>query len=807
MGRLGGVGVGVAWLCLAAPAGAQVLPSDLGDEPVRLSADSVVFDSKRDLYEAEGNVVVTQAGREIRADWLVFHEPTGEGVATGDVSIREGPDSLTASFLQFDVDTGHGVVFDGNLDSEGSGFEMRGAEIAKTGDETYSFVDATFTTCDCPDRGDREPWQFSAADADLEIGGYATARNASFDVLGVPTLWLPWLAVPVKTERQTGLLLPDLGVSNRNGFELGLPFFWAAADPINVTLTPRWLQDRGFKGEADVEYVVGPRSRGDIYASVLRDDKIVPFSRATPYGRNRWAVLGRQDFFLPSQAAALRLKADFAFVSDNQYPIDFDELSDRRKDRFLESTAFVTRAFGSSGGVGAVASMRYADDLQNPDDRDRDDFLFQQPGATVTALPRSLPFAKFLVTSFDADYAYFGLNSRDFPACCGTTPGASPITNADGLFVDTGIDGLPNGRERVDGVFSDLHKDDFSSGGPEGNGVFEEGELLADRGHRVDLWPRLGAPLLLADHLELYPEVGWRETLYESDARGFERRGMFTGRIDARTRLQRSLGRLVTHIVEPRVGYAVVTSPGQTGHPLFVPRTRVPQDRLRQFEFENVVADRADRIEAFNGLSYGVANRFYRRVSAGRAPSLLADISLSNQYDFERGRFGAIYLDGRVHPLPGVNASVGLGVDPEAGDVSEGLADVRYAHPAGHILRLQYRYLRDIPAFFEDFSVQNERFENFVAVRRVSQGHIATRLALTAQWSARYAIVYSFEEDLLVEQGGALEYLSRCGCWSVGVALAQSRNRGLSVRVLYRIVGLGNASGSSLGNLGLVDGS
>jgi LPS-assembly protein len=59
----------------------------------------------------------------------------------------------------------------------------------------------------------------SASEIDVEVEGYGTARNTTVDVLGVPLLWLPWMVYPIKTERQTGFLFPDLSLGSRNGFD------------------------------------------------------------------------------------------------------------------------------------------------------------------------------------------------------------------------------------------------------------------------------------------------------------------------------------------------------------------------------------------------------------------------------------------------------------------------------------------------------------------------------------------------------------------------------------------------------------
>ena len=108
-----------------------------------------------------------------------------------------------------------------------------------------------------------------------------------------------------------------------------------------------------------------------------------------PFGRNRWATWGKQDVFLPGD---VRAKSDFAFASDNQYPTDFGELGEYRNNRFLQSTAFAQRNFGADGRFGLLGGADYADDLQSPDDSDRDQFLLQRlPELDFSVLPAPTP--------------------------------------------------------------------------------------------------------------------------------------------------------------------------------------------------------------------------------------------------------------------------------------------------------------------------------------------------------------------------------------------------------------------------------
>jgi hypothetical protein len=373
------------------------------------------------------------------------------------------------------------------------------------------------------------------------------------------------------------------------------------------------------------------------------------------------------------------------------------------------------------------------------------------------------------------------------------------LVSADGRFFDTGLDGLPDSAEQGrTGLEAgpDLNLDDAAlPGGTENDGLFQEGELLADDGHRALFTPRLGAPLRLLDAVELYPEVGWYETLYGSDAQGFERRGFLTGRADLRTRLRRRYGE-ISHLLEPRLGWALVTDVSQSGNPLYVPATAVPQRRVRQLDLENVTRDRADRVEEFNALTLALGNRLYQRPGApGEAAVPLADFVLSGQYDFAQEEFGGVFLDGRLFPFAGATARLGLGFDPEQAELDEGLAGLAFRDERGDRFSLEYRYLREVPRFFEAFPQENPRFDGFSEeFERVNQVALGFRIALNPQWGLAWRGAYSFERGLLLGNLGALEYISKCRCWALRLEVSQSRGRGVGVGVRYAFTGLGDDS-------------
>jgi lipopolysaccharide assembly outer membrane protein LptD (OstA) len=768
-----------------APAGAQGIPGlersvrDAKTQAVEISADILEYEAAREVYVASGDVLVSQGARTLNADWIAFNPQTGVGVASGNVRLVEGEDTLVADFVEFEIETLQGIVRNGRLESPDSQFKIAGASIEKTGERTYRLEDATFTTCFCEDEECAEPWSIRARQADLEVDGYGTVRDAQVEVFGVPVAWMPWMIYPLKTERETGFLFPEITLASRDGFGLGLPFFWAVNDQVNATVTPGFTVDRGFEIDGEVEYVLGEESWGDVYGAFIADQEIDPHSLRNPYGRERWGTLGKQAFFLP---AGLSFKTDIRVASDNDVPIDFDGFSDLRADRYLESIASLSGGIGSSGRLGGSVSAQFADDLQNPDDIDRDDFLLQRvPDVQLAALPGDVPGVPWLRPSLDVDYTLFKSVNR-------TRYGTG--TNG---FLDTGVDGIANPLEFRRGSPPDPDRDDFDAltnpRGTEADGFFQEGEPLTDNGQRVMLAPRLAAPFQVGELFEVYPEAGWQETLYATDEDSNASRGLFTGRVDLRSRLRRRFDSGRLHLVEPFVGYAYVSSTSQSGNPLLVPGTAIPQQRIRALDLDNVTRDGADRIPRANRVSFGVAQRLYGERS-GDDSGLRADLTLLGIYEFAENRWGSVVADGRVSPWDIGQVRFSAGFDPEGLKLEEALSEWTWRHDRGHSLSLAYRYLRNVPNVFEDFGT-GERFKDVKDSDRINQLNGGFRLMVNRQWSVAYRAAYTFEEGLLLGNEGIVEYLSKCGCWAAGVEVSQDRAKGFEAKFLYRIIGLG----------------
>lgn len=765
------------------------------DEPFEITADRITYEAERELYVAEGNVHVLQAGRSLVARWVAYSKKTGIGVAEGDVELVDGADRLLSAFMVFDIDTLQGTLYQVAFDSGSDGFRLRAKEMIRTGKNTFTVKDSVFSTCRC-EPGKRLPWQLETSKADVELGGYGQLKNSTFDVLGVPVLWIPWMLIPIKSERESGLLLPQFQFGGRGGASFGLPVFLAPIPQLNITATPRYFVNRGFKQDVELEYVFGKQSGGRLFVAGLEDKTKQARSSFNP---QRWGLLWEHDHFLPHR---LRWQTDLKLASDNLYADDFREMQRFKTFRFNESTTNVARSFGDGGGFGAMVGARYADDLQGPSFNDRDEYLLQrfaevrgdvQPGALRGPLG--------VEARVDSEVIHFsGLRTPESelsgdPVAGPTLPNAGPLPpglrlHDNGRFIDLGVNGRYDATPGEEG---------------EGDGIYQPGEPIDERGTRVILHPRFARPTQIGSLFELTPELGYSQALYQTNAQHFAERGLVTARAELRSRLARDFaskkGTSVHHVIEPRLGWAWLSEDvmgrRQEHNPLFVPQGQVAQSRFRALALENVTRDPSDRIRDTNQLVLGMTQRFFTRDSVRAAPRLTADLTTAVDWDFKQhGGLGSLYADGRLLRLGPFSSRARGAFNPESKALKEGEAEFGVVVPFEDAflrnlnLSARYRYIRRLPDFFE--TVRGITSTSQKGDSALNQIDLSSKVELTARIRFTYRAVYSLVDDGFIRNRGMIEYVSKCRCWGVGVGLYQERRVGFGGGLMIRFLGLGD---------------
>lgn len=724
---------------MAALARAQVPAASFVDEAeISVDADEISYDQRSDTVAAIGNVVVRRGELQLEADEIRISRSTNEASAIGNVHLTTPNDSYAAEEIYLNLDDETGYLRQASLVSNATQFTLLGDYIEKSEGQCYRIENGSFTTCRCEDG--RPSWSISTRRLDIELDGYGTIEGGTFNILDVPVLYIPWGLFPITTERQSGLLGPRFGASDRRGFQIVQPLYWAINKSHDLTLALDVETSARVGVLAEHRYAFSRNIDGSLGATFFNES-----FRGNPEGlslreripENRWSV--RSDH---SQRNVLggEFYIDAFVVGDDGFLREMNVLAtDRSRDVALRTLQFTDSRVG-----------------------------FLRPWERF--------FVKVEGTYYqDLDLAGI-VEATPTPegGIVDPTPGPTPVPaepRSDTLTLQRAPAVEAYGQARVVGpLLADVSTSVFS---------YQRGE--SSDGFRFDLEPSLALALPLGRYLFGSVQTSVRETAYhllqteESDTLTLDRnssRELFTvraqvGSAAARVYRTRFAGLdAIQHLVEPRLEY------------LYVPY--VDQDELPMF-------DSYDRVGKRNLFTYGLMSRVLGRSrpdpGAAEAPPggsvrELGRVWVTQSVDVERrlpsvaenvereDHFSDIDIGTLVQPLESVSV----------------LLDSKFDHGAGELTAARVGLFVDDPWADEDEPVllgMRSRAGvtyRFLTGNEVKEVDALLELKLARWLGVLFATRYDVVESQFLDQHYGLRLLSQCDCWALDLGFTDRTN-------------------------------
>lgn len=452
---------------------------------VLVSADDMFRDAEMQIIELKGHVQLIFDGQYISCDRAVVNAQKQEIEAVGNLVISspqayvEG-DSAVLSYID-----NTGIIINGFIKSGQVMFE--GKVIRKTGPESYIAEQGSYTACTtCP-----TAWTFSGSRVRAEIGGYAYIRNSILRIANVPVLWLPYLIVPLKSERQSGLLIPSFDFTGDGGTAVGESFFWAISRSQDATITARNYSLRGLKGILNYRYLLSNSSGGELNTAYMHDrafnEDPVFAGRTIGSHSKRWFVNYSHSYDLPDGFVQ---KTNLNFASDLRYNRDFAEEMGGYGDTALENRISLSK--NTERTHSSVEAIYYINQLQtNPIESNRG-AVHRWPSIRFGLADRPIAsrgiFSGFLY-NLDSEYVNFAREDYAF----------DDVTNA--VDASTGVT-----RKTVD-----LTRKNSSPGT---GAVFDPKEDVVRAGQRIDIQPGVSRPFSVGKYLDVLPTAQFRHTQY-----------------------------------------------------------------------------------------------------------------------------------------------------------------------------------------------------------------------------------------------------------------------------------------------------
>ena len=526
-----------------------------------LGSDHSTLDRKTQIVKLRGNAYLARDNEEVKADEIDYNITTQYVEARGRVQYQYGEYFVKADAIELDLVKKTGVITNGNLTN--GQFALRGKRMEQVGEDRYLVADYDYTTClDCPNS-----WEMTGKSGDITIDGYAFIKDFIFKVRDTPFFWLPYMIVPAKSRRQSGLLFPRFGYSDVYGLFFVQPAFWAINHWSDMTIGVGDYARRGLRVEVEGRYSLTKRSEG-IFNFYTTHDKELP--ELTYRFAGKAAVTQELPFGFESK---LKLNE----VSDSGYPITYSEDIDGRYEPVLTSDFFVSK---NSPNISSVISFRRIRNLLYFDQNNQ--FTNGFDTSTVQEFPR-------IVVNSNDQFLF-------------------------GSKIATGVEARFNRFARYDGPFDTLTTTSGST------------TQTIREANRLTLIPSLYTTFTPWPWLSVVPSVQYRAFYYNFNQNYPDlARGYLLAQTEMSVQLEKVFQTNDPHVTyrhtfRPILTYSIIPTiqQSQAQHPFLVQSQDNTQPGQYFDDSDIVPIGTSHNLESYftplgNSLTYGVVSQLYRK--------------------------------------------------------------------------------------------------------------------------------------------------------------------------------------------------
>lgn len=502
---------------------------------ILLDAKFMERDNEKDITILRDNVQVIMEQNYISCNEAVIQWSRNQIVAVGNVLLKTPKATIQADKIVYDMKEQKGQIYNGVVVS--GKILMQGEYLEKIGPDTYKGENAYLTSCStCP-----ASWSFTADKFEATIEGYAHISSSWLHFSEVPAIYLPYLIIPLKNERQTGLLPPNFELNQLSGFSIDFPFFWAINRSSDLTYTPKYYTKRGFQSLVNYRYRLSEKSGGELNSGYLAD-KVTE--------QNRWYTNYNHFFDLPNGYAQ---RTSVHLASDNEYSRDFQQQFNFRGESALDNRVSLSKNF--PGYHLSIDSSYYLSLIQKDVDDAKQSSVHRVPEIRFNITDKKVFDNYPLYFRFDSQYINYARQGLGFDS-----PTTIPV---------------PGGGSIAG----------YQPSSP--TGIFDPAVDKVRTGQRLDLQPYFYAPLrILNNTVDVTPFVSYRHTQYvlgalneAQDFNFFPHRSYTLTGINTSTELSRVFETKNTrfrHSIIPEVSFQTIQGFSQTNHTFFGVQEQIP---------------------------------------------------------------------------------------------------------------------------------------------------------------------------------------------------------------------------------------
>ncbi|WP_455205534.1 LPS-assembly protein LptD, partial [Kaarinaea lacus] len=281
-------------------------PAPVGDNRIYIFADNASI-REQEYFNLHGDVEIQQGDFIVRAEHMDYQRSTNLLNAQGEVRFDAENLIIVGEKATMAMGQYQGSIESSQVWLEANHLRGEAQRLEFLDKNRVNLHKALITSCNLG----QDDWLLKASELRLDsIENEAVAKHARLELLGVPVLYSPYLSFPI-SGRKSGFLAPDMGISNKSGFELGLPYYWNIAPHRDATITPYYYDKRGTQLKSEFRYL-NRHNRGSVYGEYLPKDKSYDADRGYAYLQHSGELV-----------SGLSTSLEYRYVSDKDYLNDF----------------------------------------------------------------------------------------------------------------------------------------------------------------------------------------------------------------------------------------------------------------------------------------------------------------------------------------------------------------------------------------------------------------------------------------------------------------------------------------------------
>ena len=298
----------------------------VGDEPDNLKINSInaqfIESTDSGILKLTGNVIIDAGEVELWSDEATYDPEKELILLKGNIKALSRNLSVNAETLEADFQKNKFLLYDSSFNFINRAFGDARLINIEFNDE-IELLNVSISSCE----KESDSWDLISKKIIItDDRKNVIIRDVIVELSNIPILYIPYLRTGVGNDSFSGFLSPSIK-QGKDGLDLSIPYFFSFASNYDLTITPRYIEERG-SGISSEGRFLSENSFGNLALTHFSNDR--KYSDELGKSQKRWA--SKLNTTYKNDSGYIKILSEH--VSDNLFFEDLDDdiLGTQQKD-------------------------------------------------------------------------------------------------------------------------------------------------------------------------------------------------------------------------------------------------------------------------------------------------------------------------------------------------------------------------------------------------------------------------------------------------------------------------------------------